>query len=716
MRQRTSAFISWLGEPLHLAFMLLSLVPICLVIAFQNTYAANYPRGDQFRTVQQALDTHDGTLDWVMLTAPDDGHIQFFTRLQTVLVTQFADWNLNVEMRINLLLAVLGFMLLVLLTHHTVPTLTAYALVPLSLLAFGLNQDFMWVIGFSSCWYYTNLFVLAAFAIVSRWPNQPVALVLALLAGVGATISFGNGVLVWVVVPMVMGFVGWHKPRDYGLWAVVAIMAIGAFLWRTGIGTSDVEGSPTSVALSVGTFVTALRFTLSFVGGTFTADSARFSAQVAAWGVAFGIVNTIVLLTITRMSPEARRVVGVWLPLALFPVGSGFLAGLTRPDWYGSGVEAALQMQYKTGALLFWVGLLGVTFGVSREMQRRGGWWRLLVVANVAFWSILALIYILANYQSVAADSADVQWMQRIKLQSEECFVQFMFVQDPDYLAENTDCYIWNTAYVNDLAPRRLALFAEMTPTTILPFYTEETPVIVEGEHPLIPVHIADWLLADVPDGMQIAVTPEGDIAGVAEQVVDADSIWRVQRADTPTQLSALWERLTDNGYAAIETEYVHPVGTAFKMTLYERVPDDVTENVTFGTSITLPLWSQMVGQPVACETVTVKTLWRGDVPSEVPLSMTLTLVNDDGGEVARADAQLSLVPSNTWDATGTYPDVRDLTLPCDLPAGTYTLAIGVYDWRDGERLSVTLPDDTLPETRLAPIGELTVLAKVEQN
>ena len=102
-------------------------------------------------------------------------------------------------------------------------------------------------------------------------------------------------------------------------------------------------------------------------------------------------------------------------------------------------------------------------------------------------------------------------------------------------------------------------------------------------------------------------------------------------------------------------------------------------------------------------------TFWSADAPSAIPYSMTVTLLDDSGETVLRGDGPLSLVPSDQWEPGRTYADLRTLDLPCDLPAGDYQIGVGVYDWRDGARLPVTLADETIAPDDLAIVGNVEV-------
>lgn len=681
----------WLTHPAHLTPLLLSAALVALVVGFQNAHAANFPRGDQFRTVRNAVAAHDGTLTLADLFEPEDGHVQFFTRLQTAVVTWLTGWNLNVEMRVNLVLAGVVWGLLALLFARTHPGHVSVALVPFALWVFSLNQDFMWVVGFSSCWFYTNAFLLAALNLVAYRPERPLPFALAALCAAAATFSFGNGLLAWVVVGLALPFAGFRNWRYYAAWGGVGALAIGAFLAVSGIEAGG-ESASTGFTLTPAALQTAARFTLTFVGGILTTDSVRQADAAALWGVGFALANLAYLAATSWHDANTRRLVGVWAALALFPVASGFLAGLSRPNWYQTGAETALQTQYKTGAALFWAALAAVMIAAGVHLLARGGWWRrLLLAANLTFAAALALAYVVANYGSVAAPW---HWSHNIKYQTEDCFVRALYVQDPT-LTPDANC--WSTRYANDLAPRRLALFADATPAMILPSYQPGTPVLVGGVDATAAQHTADWLLAEVPaDALHILP------AGATAPTFTTAGVWAVRWAGAPPLPPP-----AGAGYAALDMTHEIDAGLTFALTLYQRLPDADTPTAQLGDHIRLVDATRFPAEAAACDTINVTTFWQTTTPNPtaVPYSMTLTLATPDGTPVARADAQLTLVPSDTWTPNATYPDARTLALPCDLPAGDYPLAVGVYDWRDGVRVPTTPPGAAAPSGDLLTLG-----------
>ncbi len=63
--------------------------------------------------------------------------------------------------------------------------------------------------------------------------------------------------------------------------------------------------------------------------------------------------------------------------------------------------------------------------------------------------------------------------------------------------------------------------------------------------------------------------------------------------------------------------------------------------------------------------------------------------------------------PTSTWQKTQTWRDAYPLLLPDDLPDGTYTLQIGMYDWPAVERLPIENADQNVLK-----LGTITIVSE----
>lgn len=702
----------WGTQPTHFLMLMLSIVPIAVTVAFMWAYRANIPRGDELSALGDALAAADGTLTWATLTAPQDGHIIFFTRLTTALLTWWTGWNLYVGVALNLVLALIGWALMLALVAQTRPALLAWMMPPSALLVFAVNQDFMWLVSFSNTWFYVHVFMLAALLSVVIGRGGWVALGVGALFATMATFALGNGMLTWVIVALYLLISGEARLVRLGAWGIVGAAVIAVYMANAGISSGG-EGSA-AVTLNAHTLSVALQFTLGYLGSPFVTDSLRTAQVITGAGVLVGVAALVYVMAARDFGGDKRRFVGVWIALAGFPVGSALLAGLNRPDLYPLGIAASLRMQYKTGAALLWIALLVVIIAATLHQSGGRGWWRRAwALSHIAALVALLFVAVIANYRAVGGE--EWHWLQQIKQHRNECYARFLYVQDLEQVNADGDCLVWGGVFVNELAPRRLTMFAEWEPQTVLDGY-RSGPVIIDAAGGWEALHVADWMLADVPAAkryaLDVALPDAPPAAWVMPLDVDeadallesAGAVWAIRRDGVADRLTALQRP----DVARASTRITNAAGLPFIVTRYALAPSDDVPSAQVGEHITVPLVARVSGDVAACESVEVATFWRADAPSEVPLSMTLLLVGADGTPIAQTDAALTLTPSNAWAVGQTYLDARALALPCDLAAGEYQLMAGVYDWRDGVRLSATLDDKALTDD-LVPMDAVMI-------
>jgi hypothetical protein len=93
----------------------------------------------------------------------------------------------------------------------------------------------------------------------------------------------------------------------------------------------------------------------------------------------------------------------------------------------------------------------------------------------------------------------------------------------------------------------------------------------------------------------------------------------------------------------------------------------------------------------VESEALNLNLYWQCDVPPSDDYT-TFVHVRDAGGTIA---AQMDrppadgAYPTSLWDAGEVIRDSIQVPLPAEVPAGTYHIVVGMYDFEMGLRLSV---------------------------
>ncbi|RMG86056.1 MAG: hypothetical protein D6712_08385 [Chloroflexi bacterium] len=104
--------------------------------------------------------------------------------------------------------------------------------------------------------------------------------------------------------------------------------------------------------------------------------------------------------------------------------------------------------------------------------------------------------------------------------------------------------------------------------------------------------------------------------------------------------------------------------------------------NVRFGEHITLERIAYNSDELRAGDVLQIQLNWQTDAVLEARYKVFLHLVNSEGQLVAQRDSEpgggSAITP--TWQPQQTVVDNHALVLPVDLPAGEYTLLVGLYD------------------------------------
>lgn len=103
----------------------------------------------------------------------------------------------------------------------------------------------------------------------------------------------------------------------------------------------------------------------------------------------------------------------------------------------------------------------------------------------------------------------------------------------------------------------------------------------------------------------------------------------------------------------------------------------------------------ELRGRPQRGETIEVELYWEGDQPT-ADYQVYVHFLNEAGEYVTGHDGppQGGNYRTLGWFAGDIVPDVHSLTIPADLPAGTYQLKTGLYLPETNQRLAVTQDGD----------------------
>jgi hypothetical protein len=108
---------------------------------------------------------------------------------------------------------------------------------------------------------------------------------------------------------------------------------------------------------------------------------------------------------------------------------------------------------------------------------------------------------------------------------------------------------------------------------------------------------------------------------------------------------------------------------------------------------------------------MTVTLSWHTLGPAPKDDTVFMHLVDPNGRTVAQHDGppDMGNYATSRWAAGTAFSDVHPLPLPAQLPAGRYTLQIGLYDPVTNERLPLHAAFGPDPPDRSYRLDEVTV-------
>lgn len=365
-------------------FFVLALLPMALVAAIINRYGVNVPYGDEWSTLSLF-----GKWDMHQLTVADlyrehNGHRILVPRLFYLALTQLTRGNVRVEMFFSLFLCILTSAGIYLLLRRTVTGsasrhLALWAFINLFL--FSPIQAENWLWGFQLQIFLANLCLVGAIVSVASEASVLVRFTGAAIFGVAGTFSFGNGLLIWLVVLLMM------VCRREGIsflvaWIGAAVLVMLAYL-------------PGYLGHEAGRPVIHWKDYLVYFAGFLGAPLARIpNSQPLTLPVIIGVTLVAVYLGIAfhlARRCDVQRNAAPWLALGAYAFGSAIMAAIARTHF---GPEHALDSRYTTVSIILVVSLIGLVAVVRSQVRKSA----LLLSQNTTLISLVLIGALLFFY------------------------------------------------------------------------------------------------------------------------------------------------------------------------------------------------------------------------------------------------------------------------------------------------------------------------------
>lgn len=331
-------------------FYSVAIVLVLLLLGITILWGIDFPYMDQWEAVSLMEKLCRNTLTFQDFTAQHNEHRILFPKLIMVLGAWLTDWNIILELFINILLGICLFWVISKpikeLFQQPIPN--QFGLISIiSLLIFSLSQYENWRWGWQ-IQIFLNVLMVAlgiywlAKSAVSNW-----YFFLAILAGIVATYSFANGLLFWgvgFVVIWNLSLKNLQKQVYLVVWSILAIVLAWSYMG----GYHRPEEHPVPI-LSFDYLINYIAFVLAYLGNPIFESDANASfifGIVGVWIYGYGWYRIYTQVTFNKTK------YAVFFYWSLYTLMS---AGLTALGRTGLGLPSASASRYVTICNFFWI-------------------------------------------------------------------------------------------------------------------------------------------------------------------------------------------------------------------------------------------------------------------------------------------------------------------------------------------------------------------------
>jgi hypothetical protein len=335
---------------------LVALVPIVFTGFIIDRYGVNVPYADEWTNLLRVEKWDAGRLTFDDLIRPHNGHRILVPRLIFLAFAELAHGNVRGEMFLSLFVCVLTSAGILYLLRRTVRTgwpgvLALWALV--NVLLFSPIQAENWLWGFQLQILLSNLCLVGAVIAVTANLRVAIRVTLAALCAVAGTLSFGNSLLIWPIVTLLMVFRGETRRRVLIWGGVTFVVLCGYFFSYHGKDLTRAVAHWWDYPL----------FFVAFLGAPLAQipNSNPMLLPVIV-GAILCAAYFLVLISCFRRGIAARD--SVWLALGAYAIGGALLAAATRAH---ISAQRALDSRYTTIATILLVSLIGLVASLYFE-------------------------------------------------------------------------------------------------------------------------------------------------------------------------------------------------------------------------------------------------------------------------------------------------------------------------------------------------------------
>jgi hypothetical protein len=395
--------------------LLLLLPPLCCALLVKQN-AVNSPHYDDFTFSEDWLKYKTGQLTWNDLFSVHLEHRVTVPRLIALGLHRLGGADIRWQNGFSVLLLLGTFVNLLVIWRRTGNATIRSSWLPLFLISSLLFcavqwQPLLWAILFEI---FVGIWALTLALRIWAGPQRPwLALAWSVPLCVAATLSFGNGLLSWLLIPFAIWFQRPELPagtrwRLIGAWLGCFAITMQlyfhdfhnsappqfAYNYGSNMTALDTAGSTLGKLSDGSATLKALRFFLTVLGSHLCRGLHLNSLPAAEWigGISAALfLGALALLLIARRDSGLLRRAMPWVLFGLYSLGTAALITLGRASLTRSGITALLP-RYLSHAVPLTVSLVGLAWILGQHFAPRRAWLR--TAGLIAGGALLALTVI----------------------------------------------------------------------------------------------------------------------------------------------------------------------------------------------------------------------------------------------------------------------------------------------------------------------------------
>ena len=313
-------------------------------------FGLNIPFLDQWEVVPLLIKKQQGLLSFADLFAQHNEHRPFFPRLIWLTLSGFTRYNVNIELWVNLLIAMGTFIFVAgrsMKMWKQLGISTPPLLIPLmSLLVFNLGQRESWLQGFQTVMFLEIACVIIGIFVLAEntsWGNFFGAVAL----GIIANYSMANGLLYWLIGLIVISITTSKKLRiiRISLWIIFSGICISLFL------TGWTSGGHLNFGYAFTHILEWFIWILNFLGAPI------MTLWYVAWVFGFISIGLYILIIGHVVRTNQWRPLIPYFAIVLFILVTALSISLGRMEM---GMPQSVVPRYLTMSVWYWVSLLAL--------------------------------------------------------------------------------------------------------------------------------------------------------------------------------------------------------------------------------------------------------------------------------------------------------------------------------------------------------------------